>query len=147
MHTDSKWSESDENEEQFSLYIFDVFNEIEITGDGNWMFGALSLGAFGDEECHIMVRPMIFAYYDAHRSIFKEFITGGISTYLREMRKQKWWRGNIELVAFSKLFELNLSVFDLITDLTPRYSYEYSRSSETISLIYRNEKHYNLLVR
>ena len=48
VHTDSQWSESDENEEQFSLSIFDVFNEIEITGNINWMFGALSLGAFGE---------------------------------------------------------------------------------------------------
>ena len=48
VHTDSRWSESDENEEQFSLYIFDIYNEIEITGDGNWMLRALSLGAFGD---------------------------------------------------------------------------------------------------
>ena len=73
VHTDSQWSESDQNEEQFSLSIFDVFNEIEITGDGNWMFGALSLGAFGDEEYHIMVRSMICDYIDAHRSRFKEF--------------------------------------------------------------------------
>ena len=35
VHTDSQSSESDQNEEQFSLSIFDVFNEIEITGDGN----------------------------------------------------------------------------------------------------------------
>ena len=57
--------------------MFDVFNEIEITGCGNWMFGTLSLGAFGDEEYHIMVRPMICYYIDAHRFRFKDFITGG----------------------------------------------------------------------
>ena len=90
---------------------------------------------------------MICDYIDAHRSKFKELIAGGISTYLREIRKPKWWGGNIELMAFSELFEFNISVFYLITDLTPRYSYEYSRSSETISLIYRNEEHYNLLMR
>ena len=147
VNTDSQWSESDQNEELFSFYIFDVFNEIEITGDGNWMFGALSLGAFGNEKYHLMVRPIICDYIDAHRSIFNDFIIGGISTYLREMRKLKWWRGNIELVIFSELFEFNISVFDIIKDLIPRYSYEYSRSSETISLIYRNEEHYNLLMR
>ena len=111
------------------------------------MFGALSLGAFGDKEYHIMVRSMICDYIDAHRSRCKEFITREISTYLREMRKPKWWEGNIELVTFSKLSEFNISVFDLVTDLTPRYSYVYSRSSETLSLIYRNEEHYNLLMR
>ena len=103
VHTDSQRSESNEDEELFSLSIFDVFNEIEITGDCNWMFGALSLGAFGDEEYHIMVRSIKFDYIDAHRSRFIEFITGGISTYLREMRKPKWWEGNIELVVFSKI--------------------------------------------
>ena len=96
------------NAEHFSLSIFDVFNGIEITGDGNWMFGALSLGAFGDEEYHIMVREMVSEYIDAHRSRFKEFITKGISTYLREMRNPKWWGRNIELVAFSELSEFNI---------------------------------------
>ena len=91
MHTDSQSSESDQNEEPFGLSIFDIFNEIEITGDGNWMFEALSLGAFGDDEYHIVVRPMICDYVDAHRSIIKEFITEGISICLREMKKQKWW--------------------------------------------------------
>ena len=109
----------------------------KITGNGNWMFGALSLGAFGDEKYHIITRPIICDYIDTHRSGFKEFITGRIFTYLREMRRPKWWRGNIELVAFSDLFKFNISVFDLFTYLTPRYSYEYSRSSETISLILR----------
>ena len=50
-------------------------------------------------------------------------------------------------MAFSELFEFNISVFDLVTDLTPKYSNEYSRSNEMISLIYRNEEHYNLLMR
>ena len=54
--------------------------------------------------------------------------------------------GNIKLVAFSGLFEFNISVSELITNLTPRYNYEYSRSSETISLIYRNEENYSLLI-
>ena len=54
-------------------------------------------------------------------------------------------RGNIELMAFSGLFEFNISFSELITNLTQRYNYEYSRSSETISLIYRNEENYNLL--
>ena len=34
----------------------------KITGDGNWTFGALSLGAFGDGKYHIMARPMICDY-------------------------------------------------------------------------------------
>ena len=69
---------------------------------------------------------MICDYIDSYCSRFKEFITGGISPYLREMKKTKWSGGNIELVAFSKLLKLNISVFDLITDLTPRNSNEYS---------------------
>ena len=73
MHTGSQWSESDED--QFSLSIFGVFNEIEITGDNNWMHGTLSLGAFGDENYHIMVRSVVCDYIHAHRSRSKEFIT------------------------------------------------------------------------
>ena len=35
VHTDSQWSKSNENGEQFSLSIFDIFNEFEITRDDN----------------------------------------------------------------------------------------------------------------
>ena len=115
-------------------------------GDSSLMFGALSLGAFGDEKYHIMVGPMICNYIDAH-FLSKEFIIVEISTYLKEMSESKWWRGNIEFVTFSELFEFNISVFDLITDLALRYSYEYSKNSKTISLIFRNEENYNLLMR
>ena len=50
-------------------------------------------------------------------------------------------------MVFSKLFEFNISVYDLISNLRPRNSYEYSRSSETKSLIFRNEEHHSLLMR
>ena len=53
------------------------------------MFGAQSLGVFGDEKYHIMVKSIICDFIDAHRSRFKKFIIGGISAYLREMRKPK----------------------------------------------------------
>ena len=65
------------------------FNEIEITGDNNWIFGAISFWALGDLKNSIMVKPIICGYNDAHRFRFKEFITERIATYLRE-----WGRRN-----------------------------------------------------
>ena len=53
------------------------------------MFRILSLGAFGDEKYHLIFRSIICDYIDAHHSRFKKFIIGGISAYLREMKKQK----------------------------------------------------------
>ena len=39
------------------------------------MHGTLSLGAFGDEKYHIIVRSAACDYIHAHRSRSKEFIT------------------------------------------------------------------------
>ena len=42
IHTESECSQSDEDEESYNTSILDVFKEIEIRGDGNWLFWALS---------------------------------------------------------------------------------------------------------
>ena len=64
IHTESECSQSDEDEQSYNTSILDVFKEIEISGDGNWLFRALSLGAFGDQEYHLTVWDMVWDYID-----------------------------------------------------------------------------------
>ena len=74
IHTESECSQSDEDEESYSTSILDVFKEIEIWGDGNWLFRALSFWAFWDQEYHLSVREMVWDYIDTNRNRIKESI-------------------------------------------------------------------------
>ena len=63
IHTESECSQSDEVEESYNTSILDVSKEIEISGDGNWLFRILSLGVFGDQEYHMTFREMVLRLY------------------------------------------------------------------------------------
>ena len=95
IHTESECSQSDEDEESYNTSILDVFKEIEIRGDGHWLFRALSLGAFGDQEYHLTVREMVWDNIDTNRNRFKEFIDKEIDSYIVNMGKSRTWGGHI----------------------------------------------------
>ena len=145
IHTESECSQSDE--ESNNISILDVFKEIEIRGDGNWLFRALSLGAFEDQEYHLTVRKMVWDYIDTNRNRFKEFIDQEMDSYFVNMRKSRTWGGHFEIIEFAKLFETNIFIYDLVTDLEPRHQMKYSNSFNTVRLMYWNNDHYNLLTK
>ena len=147
IYTESEFSQSDEDEESYITSILDVFKEIEIRGDGNWLFRALSLGAFGDQEYHLTVREMEWDYIDTNRNRFKEFIDQEMDSDIVNMRKSRTWGGHIEIIGFAELFETNIFIYDLVTDLEPRHKIEYFNSFNTVRLMYRNNDHYNLLTK
>ena len=47
VYTNSQCTEEDEENFVFSTTIFEIFDEVKIKGNGNWLFRSLSLGAFG----------------------------------------------------------------------------------------------------
>ena len=147
IHTESECSQSDKDGESYNTSILDVFKEIEIRGGGNWLFRALSLGAFVDQEYQLTVREMVWDYIDTNRNRFKEFIDQEIDCYIVNIRKSRTWGGHIEIIGFAELFETNIFIYDLVTDLEPRYKMEYSNSFNTVRLMYRNNDHYNLLTK
>ena len=144
IHTESECSQSDEDEESYNTSILDVFKEIEIRGDDNWLFRALSLGAFGDQEYHLIVREMVWDYIDTNRNRFKEFIDQEMDSDIVNMRKSRTWGGHIEIIGFVELFETNIFIYDIVTDLEPRHKMEYSNSFNTVRLMYRINDHYNM---
>ena len=106
IHTESECSQSDEDEESYNTSILDVFKEIEIRGDGNWLFRA-----FGDQEYHLTVREMIWDYIDTNRNNSKEFIDQLMDSNIVNMRKSRTWGGHIEIIIwFAELFETNIFI-------------------------------------
>ena len=39
------------------------------------------------------------------------------------MRKSRTWGGHIEIIEFAELFETNIFIYDLVTDLEPRHKW------------------------
>ena len=70
-----------------------------------------------------------------------------MDSYILNMRKSRTWGGHIEIIGFAELFETNIFIYDLVTDLEPRHKMEYSNSFNTVRLMYRNNDHYNLLTK
>ena len=148
IYTESERSEEEEEELKFNLSIFDLFEEVPIRGDGNCMFRALALGGFGCENSYPLIREMIWDFIHTNSERFIPFITDGdLDNYLKNKRKNKTWGDHIELIAFSELFNWTISVYDLETDLSPHYSFENMCAERKIILKYRNNDHYNLLIK
>ena len=65
-----------------------------------------------------------------------------MDSYILNMRKSRTWGGHIEIIGFAELFETNIFIYDLVTDLESRHKMEYSNSFNTVRLMYRNNDHY-----
>ena len=50
--TDSQSSEENEENLELSRSIFEIFDEVRIQRNGNWLFRSFYLGAFGSEDSH-----------------------------------------------------------------------------------------------
>ena len=148
-YTDSKGSEMSESQlkilSSFSS-ILDSFEEVVEDGDGNWLFRALSRGLSGNPEHYKKIRSAVWNHIKNNRDRFLSFITTDFNDYIRKMRRNKVWGGEIEIIAFTELYWTNVAVHDLITSPDPRYFYKNSNSNYTIRLMYRNRQHYNSLI-
>ena len=70
-----------------------------------------------------------------------------LTIILKTKEKNKILGNNIELIAYSELFNWTISVYDLETDLSPHYSFENMCDERKIILMYRNNDNYNLLIK
>ena len=68
-----------------------------------------------------------------------------MDSFIVNIRKSQTWGRHIEIIGFAELFETNIFIYDLVTDLESRHKMEYSNSFNTVLLMYRNNDHYNLL--
>ena len=91
---------------------------------------------------------MIWDFIHINSERFIPFITDGdIDNYLKNKMRNKTWGDRIELIAFSELFNWTISVYDLETDLSPHYSFENMYAEKKIIFMYRNNDHYNFLIK
>ena len=55
--------------------------------------------------------------------------------------------GNIEIVAFSEIFDVSINIFDQITVFDPHYQVKWASTDDKINIIFRNNDHYNVLIK
>ena len=53
--------------QDFSTSLLDLYNLKRVRGDGNWLFRALCLAAFGDDSVHLSVRQYVWDYLIQHK--------------------------------------------------------------------------------
>ena len=53
--------------QDFSTSLLDLYNLKRVRGDGNWLFRALCLAAFGDDSVNLFVRQYVWDYLIQHK--------------------------------------------------------------------------------
>ena len=118
-------SENSEEEEEnlyiFNLSITDIYKKIEISCNENCLFNVLSLALYDDCKYEYELRKTIYSYVEHKQEYFKRYLTeDNIDDYIKEMRRATTSGGEIELIALSELYKINLPIWDLLTQKEPK---------------------------
>ena len=121
----------------------------EIGDDGNCLFRAMSHQLYGTEEYHDIIRKRCCDYIQLESNYFRKFIADiTLSDYLKYMRKERTWGGNLELMAFAELYRKTIHVYRSgpTPDHTFGSGYSEVQQEEPIRLHFRSGNHYESLL-
>ena len=144
-------SENSEEEEEnlyiFNLSITDIKKKIEISCNENSLFNVLSLALYDDYKYGYELRKTIYSYVEHKQEYFKRYLTeDNIDDYIKEMRRATTFGGEIELIALSELYKINLSIWDLLTQEEPKIKVMNPLANKNVLLYIEGKDHYSLLV-
>lgn len=123
------------------------YMEKEVIGDGNCLFRAVCDQLEGNDNNYATIRHSVCNYMERNEKDFVTFLEENIpfSVYIRRMRIDGFWGGNIELYAVSKLYNVNIMIHIL-----NRPSIQIKNDNlecQFIHLSYnRRTKHYNSVI-
>ncbi|CAJ0881184.1 10837_t:CDS:10, partial [Entrophospora sp. SA101] len=121
----------------------------DIAGDGNCLFGSLSDQFYGHTKFHSKIRKEICAYLEEKREHFQMFVEDDntFDYHLSQMKKDGTYGGNMELVAFAQLHNLNIKIYQPNTIFVIRgnesKNIEDSDRIKTLHIAYHNWEHYS----
>ncbi|KDO18068.1 hypothetical protein SPRG_16510 [Saprolegnia parasitica CBS 223.65] len=87
---------------------------VQVPGDGNCLFRAISHQVYGDDQHHAVVRASCMDYMEAAKAYFEPFVVGDMPAFLRYVahkRTQGVWGDDPELQALCELYDRPLYVF------------------------------------
>ena len=76
--SESKCSSDLSYKQGFLTSLLDIFTLFKVSGDGNWLFRALSRVLYGTEKYHVQIITNIWDYIITHKARFSEFMEEGI---------------------------------------------------------------------
>ena len=90
------------------------------------------------------LRAAIAQHIENNSSRYRDNIVGNIEDYISKMRRNGVWGGNCEIQA--EIYSVNVNIYELESILEPSYKFINAWASDhPISLMYRNNDHYNSL--
>eukprot|EP00871_Galdieria_phlegrea_P003341 jgi/Galph1/4007/GphlegSOOS_G2673.1 len=112
--------------------------------DGNCLFRAVADQIYGSEDCHEEVRANTCDYMEALADFFSKFIANDrpFSEYVRNMRKDGSWGGNIELQGISLLYHVNIRIHQLGEASFDIVNFD-KDNVDWIHLAYHDSEHYS----
>jgi len=114
-------------------------------GDGNCLFRALSRQTFGSPEFYMNVREEICDYLNTHPYLVEP--DKDPETYITNMRKDKTWGGEPEIIAYSNMLKRPIKIY------TEPHTNDISYYTKTFSflnpiyLLHKGGNHYDSLLR
>ena len=132
----------------FSTSLLDIYTLFKGSWDGNWLCRALSRVLYGTEEYHVQIRTNIWDYIITHKARFSEFMEEGIhiDDYISDMLMSREWGGHTEIVAFSKIYNTSVHVFDSLASEEPVIKIVTPNSSNEIAILFSGD-HYDCLLK
>ena len=120
-----------------------------VQADGNCFFRAVGDQLEGDAGVlrHLEYRQRVAAHVEAHRAAYQPFICeeeddAAFEKYLRELKEDGTWAGNVELQAVAQEFRVSVLVYQ---DSGPALYVANENAVATIRLSYHDGDHYNSL--
>ena len=98
------------------------------------------------EEYHSGIRVQVGNYIRAKRWYFEDFIDVDFNQYVSLIRDTDYRRGNHELTSFSKLYWVNIEVYDRIALNHSRYVIKNEIHQPTIWLFYSGDRNNSIIL-
>ncbi len=129
------------------------YHIIEIEGDGNCLFRAISHQLYLNEEYHEQLRYFCVEHLKKHQKRFEKFIVDcKFDDYIEEMSKNGTWADDIEIRAMEEILDRNIHIYSSNSINPKDYLVPVNENPEEeklmqgvipINLSYHGQSHYN----
>ena len=89
----------------------EIFQIIPSKMDGNWVFNMLNNLVFGGQYSAKEIRNKIWVFLVRKKHLSENLWEGDFDTHIRNMKRNKFWGTNLEIMTFSDMMMLNTSIY------------------------------------
>jgi hypothetical protein len=114
---------------------------LDIDGDGNCMFRAISDQLFGVVDNHLEIRKKICEHILKNVDLYQVFVEESFSGYCDRMGKPGVYGGNLELVAASRVFKVGIAIHQAAQEIW--FISDNPNHDRVIHLAYHSWEHYS----